>query len=177
MIVAVGTRNPAKLAGVGKVFTEFFPDVVIRGVDATEVTRAQPVGLEQITDGAMKRARFALSKVKGEFGVGIEAGVFSLGKRVGYLDHQQAVVMHRDGKFSVGHSAGFMLPRKMTARMFREGKELEYYAVEMSGVRRVGDKEGIVSHLTKGTVTRTDLTEQCVRTALVPWLNRPLYDF
>jgi inosine/xanthosine triphosphatase len=177
MLVAVGTRNPAKLDGVRKVFVEFFPGVVVKGVDASEVTRAQPVGLQQITEGAKRRARFALSKAKAEFGVGIEAGIFNLGKRVGYLDHQQAVVMHRDGRFSVGLSAGFMLPAKMTRKMLREGKELEYYAARMTGVKDVGDKEGIVFHLTRGRVNRTDLTEQCVRTALVPWLNRQLYGF
>ncbi len=177
MIVAVGTRNPAKLEGVRKVFVEFFPEAIVKGVDASQITRAQPVGLEQITKGAIDRARFALSKADAEFGVGIEAGIFSLGKQVGYLDHQQAVVMHREGRFSVGHSAGFMLPEKMTKKMLSEGKELEYYAVEMTGVREVGDKEGIVFHLTRGKVDRTDLTEQCVRTALVPWLNRSLYGF
>ena len=177
MIIAVGTRNPAKLEGVRKVFAEFFPAVVVKGVDASEVTRAQPVGLKQITDGAMSRARLALSKAEAEFGVGIEAGIFMLGKQVGYLDHQQAVVMQRNGRFSVGHSAGFMLPAKMTKRMVSEGKELEYYAVKMTGVKDVGDKEGIVFHLTRGKVNRTDLTEQCVRTALVPWLNRSLYGF
>jgi inosine/xanthosine triphosphatase len=177
MIVAVGTRNPAKLEGVRKVFAEFFPEAQIKGVDASRVTLAQPVGFRQITEGAKRRARFALSKAEADFGVGIEAGIFNLGNQVGYLDHQQAVVMHRNGRFSVGLSAGFMLPAKMTKRMLREGKELEYYAVKMTGVKDVGDKEGIVFHLTRGRVNRTDLTEQCVRTALVPWLNRSLYGF
>ncbi len=177
MIIAVGTTNPTKLEGVRKVFAEFFPEALVKGVNASQVTKAQPIGLKQITDGAMTRARFALSKSKAEFGVGVEAGIFNLGKRVGYLDHQQAVVMHKSGRFSVGHSAGFMLPAKMTEKMLSEGKELEHYAVELTGIKEVGDKEGIVFHLTRGRVNRTDLTEQCVRTALVPWLNRSLYGF
>ncbi|MDA4128518.1 MAG: inosine/xanthosine triphosphatase [Thaumarchaeota archaeon] len=177
MIVAVGTRNPAKIEGVRRVFAEFFKEVDVQGVDARGVTRTQPIGLEQITEGALIRARFALSKIKGKYGVGIEAGIFSLGKDVGYLDHQQAVIMRPNGRFSVGHSSGFMLPAKMVQRMLKEGNELEHYAVEMTGISEVGDKEGIVYHLTRGTVNRTDLTEQCVRTALVPWLNASRFGY
>ena len=59
--------------------------------------------------------------------------------------------------------------------MMREGKELEHYAVRLTGIDAVGDKGGIIHYLTKGAMTRTDLTEQCVMTALVPWLNKRIY--
>jgi inosine/xanthosine triphosphatase len=177
MLVAVGTKNPAKLEGVKRVFADFFPDVRFQSLDTSSVTNAQPMGMDQIIEGAVKRARFAISKTRARFGVGVEAGIFPLSGRLGHMDHQEAVIMNRRGKYSLGSSAGFMLPPRWMRRMVKEGNELEHYAVEMTGVPAVGDKEGLVYHLTKGRISRADLTEQCVRTALVPWLHAELYGF
>ena len=177
MLVAVGTKNPSKLEGVRRVFTDFFPGVRFESLDTSSVTHAQPIGVDQIIEGAIRRARFAISKTRARFGVGVEAGIFPINKRLGHMDHQEAVIMNRRGRFSLGSSAGFMLPSRWMRRMIREGNELEHYAVEMTGVSGVGDKEGLVYHLTKGRISRSDLTEQCVRTALVPWLHADLYGF
>ena len=176
MLVAVGTRNPAKLEGVRRVFSDFFPGVTFKSLDTTSLTKAQPMAIEEIIEGAVKRARFAISKTRARFGVGIEAGVYRV-ERFGHMDHQEAVIMDRRGRFSLGTSAGFMLPPRWVKRMKREGRELEEYAIEMTGVSAVGEKEGLVYHLTRGRVSRADLTEQCVRTALVPWLHPDLYGF
>lgn len=59
--------------------------------------------------------------------------------------------------------------------MIREGRELEHYAVELTGIREIGDKGGLIHYLTNGQISRTDLTEQCVITALVPWLHKEVY--
>jgi len=175
MLVAVGTKNPAKLEGVKRVFLDFFPDAKLESVDASSFTKAQPTSIDEIVEGAIKRARLALSKTEAEFGVGIEAGIFPMVRRLGHMDHQQAAIMNRRGRFSLGSSSGFMLPRSLVSRMINEGRELEEYAVDMTGVSAVGEKEGFVYYLTKGRVSRTNLTEQCVMTALVPWLHRDLY--
>jgi inosine/xanthosine triphosphatase len=176
MLVAVGTKNPAKLEGVKMAFTDFFPGVTFESLDVSSVTKPQPMGMDQIIEGAIERARFAVSKTRAKFGVGIEAGIFPV-KRLGHMDHQEAAIMNRRGKLSLGSSAGFMLPPGWVRRMKREGSELERYAIEMTGVSAVGEKEGLVYHLTKGRISRADLTEQCVRTALVPWLHPDLYGF
>ncbi|MDG7012563.1 MAG: DUF84 family protein, partial [Nitrososphaerota archaeon] len=48
---------------------------------------------------------------------------------------------------------------------------------KVSGVDGVGDKGGLIHYLTNGKVSRADLTEQCVVTALAPWLHRDVYNF
>ena len=75
----------------------------------------------------------------------------------------------------MGHSAGYPLPRPAMERMIAEGKELEQFAEGVSGIGQIGDKGGLIHHLTKGRMTRADLTQQCVTTALVPWLHAGLY--
>jgi inosine/xanthosine triphosphatase len=175
LIVAVGTKNPAKLEGVSRAFAKYFPDLELRPVDSTKIAKAQPRGLEEMTAGATARAKHALSNAGGDFGVGVEAGIFTIGPV--YFDNQVAAIVDPSGKVSLGHSAGYSLPREAMERLFSEGKELERWAETVSGIDEVGDKGGLVQHLTKGRMTRADLTEQCVMTALIPWLHRDVYGF
>jgi inosine/xanthosine triphosphatase len=173
MIVAVGTKNPAKVEGIRLGFAKYFPDVQLRPVDSAAVAKAQPRGLDEMAAGATARAKFALSKVGGDFGVGVEAGIFSVGDV--FFDNQVAAVADPSGKVSLGHSAGFPLPRADIEKLFEEGKELERWAEKVSGIDEVGDKGGLIHFLTNGKMSRTDLTEQCVVTALIPWLHRGIY--
>jgi len=137
------------------------------------VAKAQPRGLEEMTAGATARAKYALSKVGGDYGVGVEAGIFTIGEV--HFDNQVAAVVDKSGRVSLGHSAGYMLPRDAMEKLFRDGRELERWAEEVSGIKEVGDKGGVIDFLTKGRMSRTDMTEQCVVTALAPWLHRDVY--
>ena len=175
MIIAAGTKNPAKLDGIRNAFSKYFAELELRPVDASSVAKAQPRGLEEMTAGATARAKFALKEAGGDFGVGVEAGIFTVGRT--YFDNQVAAIADASGKVSLGHSAGYMLPAKEMEDMFREGKELERWAEALSGIPEVGDKGGLIQHLTKGKMTRTELTEQCVTTALIPWMHRDVYGF
>jgi inosine/xanthosine triphosphatase len=173
MIVAVGTKNPAKVEGVRRGLSKYYSDIETRPVDASSVAKAQPKGLEEMIAGATARARFALSKAGGDLGVGVEAGIFTIGEV--YFDNQVAAIADPSGKVSLGHSAGYMLPREDMEKLFRDGRELERWAEEVSGIKEVGDKGGLINFLTKGNMTRADLTEQCVITALAPRLHKDVY--
>jgi inosine/xanthosine triphosphatase len=165
--------NPAKVEGVKRAFTRYFPDIELRPVDSSMVARAQPKGLDEMTAGATMRAKYALSAAGGSLGVGVEAGIFTIGSI--YFDNQVAAIADREGKVSLGHSAGYMLPHDAMDELLRSGRELERWAEEVSGIKEVGDKGGLIEYLTKGRMTRTDLSEQCVLTALIPWLQRDIY--
>ena len=175
MIVALGTKNPAKIEGVKRAFVKYFRDIDIVAVDSSSVAKAQPRGLDQMTEGAIARAKFALANTGGDFGVGVEAGIFTVSGI--YFDNQQAAIVDHSGKSSLGYSAGYMLPKDDMDDMFEKGKELEEWAEAISGITHVGDKGGLIQHLTNGKMTRADLTEQCVTTALIPWLHRDVYGF
>ncbi len=174
MIVAAGTKNPAKVKGIREAFAKYFREVELRPVDSSFVAKAQPRGLDEMTAGATARAKYALSKVGGDFGVGVEAGIFTIGEV--YFDNQVAAIADPSGKVSLGHSAGYMLPREAMEKLFRDGRELERWAEEVSGINEVGDKGGFIHFLTKGEMTRAELTEQCVVTALAPRLHEDIYD-
>lgn len=171
----MGTKNPAKIAGIRSAFIKYFTEVEIHPVDSSSVAKAQPKGLEEMAAGATARAKFALSKAGGDFGVGVEAGIFMIGDV--YFDNQVAAIANSSGGVSLGHSAGYMLPHDAMDKLFKDGRELERWAEEVSGISDVGDKGGLIQHLTKGKMTRTELTEQCVVTALIPWLHHDVYGF
>lgn len=173
MLVAIGTKNPAKIEGARRAFSRFFPNAEVHAVNIGLGRNPQPLGLRQITNCAIARARLAMKLAGGDYGVGIEAGIFKL--RGSYLDHQQAVIMDRRGGISLGHSSGFMLPSKAVEDMIANGEELEEYATRLTGITGIGDKGGIIRYLSKGVVSRADLTEQCVVSALIPWLHKRLY--
>ncbi len=173
MIVAAGTKNPAKVEGIRRAFSGYFSGVELRQVDSSSVAKAQPRGLDEMTAGAAARAKFALSKAGGDYGIGVEAGIFTIGDV--YFDNQIAAIVDTSGTVTFGHSAGYMLPHDAMEKLFRDGRELERWAEEVSGIKEVGDKGGYVHFLTKGKMTRADLTEQCVITAFAPRLHKDVY--
>ena len=173
IVVAVGTKNPAKIDGVRRAFAKYYKEVEVRPVDSSKVSKAQPRGLDEMTAGAAARARYALSVAGGDFGVGVEAGIFTIGPV--YFDNQVGAVADKEGKVTLGHSAGYMLPKEAMEKLLEEGRELERWAEEVSGINEVGDKGGVINFLTNGVMKRADLTEQCVVTALAPRFHRDIY--
>ena len=175
VVISIGTKNPAKVEGIRRAFAKYYKEIEVRPVDSGKVAKAQPKGLDEMAAGATARAKYALSVAGGDFGVGVEAGIFTIGPV--YFDNQVGAITDKSGTVSLGHSAGYMLPREAMEELFREGKELERWAEKISGIRETGDKGGLIQHLTRGRMTRTDLTEQCVVTALIPWLHPDTYGF
>ncbi len=175
IVIAIGTKNPAKIEGIKRAFTRYYKDVEVRPVDSSGVAKAQPRGLDEMAAGATDRAKYALSVVGGDFGAGVEAGIFTIGPV--YFDNQVGAIADRSGRVTLGHSAGYMLPREAMDELFREGRELERWAEKVSGIKEVGDKGGLVNFLTKGMVTRADLTEQCVIMALAPRFHSDVYGY
>lgn len=76
MKLAVGSKNPVKLAAVESVFRVHFPEAKVVGVEVASGVRTQPKSKEEIYQGALNRANNALRKVcTARFGVGIEGGI------------------------------------------------------------------------------------------------------
>jgi inosine/xanthosine triphosphatase len=173
-LVAIGSRNPAKTLGVRNVFSSFIPRSTFVEVDASSVVRAQPIGLGEVLEGASKRARFVLSEAEADFGVGIEAGILSIGPHE-HINLQIAFIVDRKGGSGLGLSSGFLIPESFVRRMKKEGMELDRYSHELTGAEKISEEEGIVYHLTNGRMSRLQMTEQSVSMALVPWLNRETY--
>jgi inosine/xanthosine triphosphatase len=175
VIVAVASRNPNKLRAVEKAYMLF-------GIPASVVAAAkpaalppQPIGLDAVVEGAVKRAEAALQAVaEAEHGVGIEAGVVAVAGR--HLDITVAAVADRSGEVTLGFGPAFQVPTVFLGEVLR-GVELGVLAERHFRRGAVGYREGIIGLLTRRRVTRLDLNLAAVAMALVPRLpyNRSLY--
>ncbi len=174
--VNVGTRNPVKLAAVEAVFARVFDaELEVRAVAVEPGVPAEPFG-EEVARGALQRARQALRAREGDFGVGIEAGlvwnpVFGV-----YFDVQFCAIVDRAGRVTAGHGPGFVYPPEVIAQVKR-GRPVGEVMAELTGIPEIGRREGSVGYLSRGLLTRKELTEQAVLAALIPRIRPELYPY
>ncbi len=170
MKVAVGTTNPVKIKAVETVFTRIYGQVGVEGVKVNSGVPPQPFGDETVT-GAMNRAKCAYAPEKFDLGVGIEAGLFKVGGIT--IDIQYCAIY--DGSWlTLGCGSGFEYPSVVLDEVLA-GKEVGDVMSRVAGVDNLGEKQGAIGFLSKGILTRTQLTEQSVFMALIPRLNPGLY--
>jgi len=176
VVVAAGTKNPSKVAGIKAAFTELLGvNVKVIPVAVDPGVPPQPLGIDEILLGAENRCLRAFSAVgDADFGVGVEAGIYRVKDR--YYDVQIAVVRDSNGLTSVGFSPSFQVPPPFADALVKgEARELEVVVDRYFGTKNIGEKGGLIRILTKGIVTREHLTRDAVLMALIPWVNEGLY--
>ena len=173
MRVAVGSTNPVKIKAVEEVLRAFYPEVEVFGVEVSSGVSAQPVGVQETVQGAVNRARAALKQ--GDIGVGIEAGLIEVPFTLtGYMDVQFCAIS--DGEFtSLGAGSGFEYPPQVVREVLR-GREVGEVMEKLSGIAEIGRKGGAIGFLSKGKLNRKELTKQAVLMAMLPRINRELYE-
>lgn len=175
--VAVGSRNPAKIEAVQKIFSKLYEDMPleVNGVETPSGVPAQPFGEETI-EGAVNRAKSALEKTNADIGVGVEAGLFKFPYTLtGYLDIQWCAIIDREGRLTVGCNSGFEQPPEVIEHVLKEKREIGEVMEKLTGINRLGNGVGAVGVLSKGKLTRKELTEQAVLMAMIPRLNEKIY--
>lgn len=178
MKVAVGSLNPTKVKGVKEAYIKVFGERVI--VIPTKVhshVSPQPLSLEETLQGAINRAKEALSFIHDSYhGVGIEAGLFRL-PTGHWIDVQVAVIISREGRMGVGIGPAFPIPEYVIRRVTRDFIEMEKVMEEISGVKSIGEKMGAIGFLTNNIIKREDLTRIAVLMALIPFMpwNKDYY--
>ncbi len=173
MKVAVGSTNPVKARAVENVFKRVYGEVSVEPAAAASGVPSQPFGDETIT-GAINRAKSAFAPEKFDVGVGIEAGLFKVGGEVGLTIDVQYCAIYDGSWLTLGCGSGFEYPPAVLDEVL-SGKEVGDVMSAVAGVEGIGEKEGAIGFLSKGMLTRTQLTEQSVFMALIPRMNPGLY--
>ncbi|MCD6084717.1 MAG: inosine/xanthosine triphosphatase [Desulfurococcales archaeon] len=176
MRICVGTKNPSKLRGIISALKLFFNEVSAICVPVDSGVPPQPIDIEQIFTGARNRALRALeSSSDCDLGIGVEAGIYPVSGT--YYDVQVAAIADRKSTVTYGLSPSFPIPPKFAnALISRKVRELEVIVDQTFGTSSIGEKGGLIKLLTKGKVLREDLTFYAVIMALVPRLNKKLYE-
>ncbi|WP_069807499.1 inosine/xanthosine triphosphatase [Vulcanisaeta thermophila] len=176
--IAVGSRNPNKVRGVKRALSLLGLRALVIPVEPPEDTPREPLGINEIAKGALRRAQHAINAVPDSvFGIGIEAGVLTIESMNTHLDVTMAVVLDQYGIITVGLSPGFMIPSKFMEEI-RRGVELNEVVERYYGVRDVGRRWGFVSMVSRGFVDREWLNAEAVYMALLPRMpwNARLYN-
>ena len=171
IVINVGTNNSLKVRAVAAVASKLYSKVKVRGVSAESGVPPEP--LEQdVVLGAINRARRALGA--GDFGVGIEAGLFWNQSMRDHLDVQYCAVVDKAGRLTVGHGPGFAYPPAIVS-LVKKGMTVGQAMERITGIKGMGSKEGAVGYLSGGRLDREDITRMAVYTAFIPRIRRDLY--
>ncbi|WP_456421241.1 inosine/xanthosine triphosphatase [Thermococcus sp.] len=177
MRIAVGSTNPTKVLAVESVMGRIYGNVEVFGVEVESGVSDQPIGIGEITRGAINRAKRALKKGNADLGVGIEAGIYEFpGTLTGYLDIQVCAVASPDGLVTLGHGPGFEYPPVVIRRILEEGVEAGIAMGELVNDLELKKKVGAIGVLSKGLLTRKELNETAVLMAMIPRLNLELWN-
>lgn len=180
MIIAVGSKNDAKLKAVHEIAIEYplFAGAQIVPIDVESGVSDQPKGLDETIRGAMNRARSAFEKVEeGKYGIGLESGIFEVPHtKSGFMDTTACAIY--DGKgYHLGFSTCFEYPKNLIEIVEKEGVNISQ-AAHKAGFSKddnLGSAEGMIGILTKGRVNRKEYTKQAMVTAMIHLENRELY--
>ncbi|AGK60134.1 inosine/xanthosine triphosphatase [Archaeoglobus sulfaticallidus PM70-1] len=172
MRVVVGSRNPLKVEGVKQAFELYFDDVTVESRSVDSGVESQPFNNRTI-EGAINRALNSYSE-EFDFAVGVEAGLFSFKNTItGFIDFQVSAV-YDGSRVSIGFGPGFEYPPFVVEEVLK-GREVGDVMDELTGIKNLGEKTGAIYFLTKGKISRVDLTRISVINALIPWINREYY--
>jgi inosine/xanthosine triphosphatase len=166
--IAVGSKNPVKLAAARVVMTRLVPDVTVEAVEVTSGVPDQPFGDEETIRGAVARARGAREKLSCDFGIGLEGGVVEMPDG-GMRTCAWAAVVSRSGRHGVGGSLAMPLPDAV-AEMIRGGLELGHAMDQLTSATNTKHGAGAVGILTAGLVDRQAAYEVLVAYAISPFL-------
>ncbi len=175
MKILMGTKNPGKIEGAKQAFEKYFKDVEIEGISVSSGVGDQPIN-EEIFQGAKNRVKnlkeYAIkNNIEADFYISSEAGITNL---LGEWVDINAVVIEDSKEFqSVGISQGFPIPDKYIDEI--KQTELGKVMDKIFSGKELGKGKGGISILTKGEVSRIDLTKNAFIMALTRHINGELW--
>jgi len=171
--VIVGSKNPVKVNATRNILKKIYDEIEISSIDVESGVPDQPFGLDETIKGAVNRAKKAYSDDV-DLSVGIESGLMVTPNTItGYIDLQWCAIFDGD-RITLGVSSGFEYPPEVVKEVLN-GVEVGDVMDRITGITDLGTKKGAVSHLSKDMLDRTENTEQCVLTAMIPRMNEEVY--
>ncbi len=174
MKIAVGSKNPVKIACVKEAFEKVFPDISwdVEGVEITSGVADQPMSdIESIT-GARNRAQGARDALGADYGVGLEGGLQEIENN--WFDSGWIVIVDAAGNEGMGSTIRMLTPEKMM-EMIREGMELGHVNDKIFGIENSKHGDGHFGLLTNGAITRTSGYRDGVIAALARFIKPEVF--
>ncbi len=171
--ILVGSKNPIKISSVQNAFGKYFDNVEVTGINVDSKVSDQPVN-EETFEGAKNRVLELIEKDKKEnlranYFVGIEGGIIQLYSR--WFAFGCMCIANREGQTGFGTSAHFELPKGIVDKLLN-GKELGDVMDEIQNKSNTKQKHGAIGYFTNGAMSRSELYEPGLITALIPFLHQ-----
>ena len=176
MKIVIGSMNKAKNEAVRNIFDKVYEENEYLSVETNSLIRNQPLSSEEAIEGAINRARDALSKASGfDFGVGLEGTVDS--NKQGMFLLGWVAIVDKNGEVSIGSSSAVMLPNYMKKKI-ESGEELGPIVQELMNDtnNKIRHSQGACGLLTNGMYSRVHEFEDAVICALSKFLKPEFYE-
>lgn len=157
MIIAVGSKNPAKVEAVTNVMGDSIYKIV--AVDAPSDVSEQPFSDEETITGAINRAKASMLEMKSDVGIGLEGGVVETPFGL-YLCNWGALVT-KAGEPIVAGGSRIALPIEIANRL-KNGEELGPVMDDYTKQKNIRKKEGAIGVFTNDRVSRIAMFEHIV---------------
>ncbi len=170
----MASTNPVKvkaaLGGLAQLFPE--QDFVAEPVSVPSGVADQPMTDEETLTGALNRVNNARKAYpEADFWIGIEGGVAPV---EGELTAFAWIVVCSGNRWGKARSGTFFLPPAVT-KLVQEGVELGLANDRIFSRHNSKQQGGAIGILTHNALDRSQLYEQAVILALVPFRNQELY--
>ena len=172
MKIAVGSKNPAKVAAVRTVAQRVWPQAAVLALAVPTGVSAMPMSDAECLAGARNRARAAQQATAADLGVGLEGGVNR--EAAGVMLTGWVVVVDAAGREGIGCSGRLPLPAAIARRVLA-GEELGPVMDDILGVHQSNYRDGAIGALTAGLVPRTEAFALAAAYALSPFVAPELH--
>lgn len=183
MHIFVGSHNPVKINSVINAASESWPQVIVEGFDVASGVSDQPIGDKVTKNGAINRAKSALSEGLKKYEVDgfkfADDEVLGVGLEGGVMDDDEGqmwstvwvVVADKTGLLEFSNGARFKVP-DLVAEKIRNGEEMGPIFVNIVGEADIRKKQGMIGVITEGFVDRTEEYQGIAKLALGLWHGR-----
>lgn len=151
--VAVGSKNPVKVAAVRQAFKKVWPEetVVVKGYATASGVPDQPMSPKETIQGARNRAQRARKTSNVAYGVGLENGLHKIEGQ--WFDYAWVVVVDKNGQEGIGATQKIHVPHSIMQHI-HQGKELGVVTDELFSLTQSKKGIGYFGVATKGYITR-----------------------
>lgn len=160
MIVAIGTKNKAKIKAVQTVLSNYFQDVSFKSYDVASGVSEQPFSEEETRQGAINRSKNALQLSGADLSFGLEGGVKEIENKL-YCINWGALAL-KDGTVFTAGGATFLLPDDISSQL-RKGKTLGSVMEEFTNKKKINHFEGAIGVFTANLIDRAQMFEHIVK--------------
>lgn len=170
MKIVVASANPAKIRAVHDGFVQVFKGKTLQccGQNTNSGVSAQPMTSEETLQGALNRLQTVAAAAPGaNYYVAIEAGLD------GDCSFAWIVISHQ-GRISKTRSASLPLPPAALMAL-QQGEELGNVIDLMFTQHNIKQQGGAIAMLTNNLLTRSNVYQQAIILAMIPFIQPQLF--